>query len=144
MMAAPVSREPISVDHSGEMERSPAWRALPELAKRILYALEAEYLESGAAFCAGRIKCNYDQLMRLGPREAVLRALRELRALGFVEIRKTGDRAIGAERLPPTFYVLTYLPPNPRHDWRRILTSGAAADALARAAGHGFNRSEDL
>lgn len=124
------------VTHSLEMRRSPAWRALPDNARRVLDRLEVEHMTSGATL-NGALICTYDDFAKAGIRRAsVPLALRQAEALGFV-VRQKGYRTSGDVRAP-SLYRLTYVfgvgkSPDPSNDWRNIGSDNEAA-ALLRSA----------
>jgi hypothetical protein len=132
------------IGHTLEMRRSPAWRALPDTARRVLDRLEVEHMEH-AGTANGQLICTYDQFARAGIRRAsVALALRQLAALGFIRVTEQGGRAI-AELRQPSRYWLTYPPvlsqlgsrpdqTGPTNDWRFITTEEEAAAALEKAA----------
>jgi hypothetical protein len=87
----------------------------------------------------GQLICTYDQFAR---RASVALAIRQLTALGFLQVTEQGRRAI-AEVRQPSRYRLTYPPVlsrmgndqiEPTNDWRRITTDEEVAAALERAA----------
>ena len=97
------------IPHTLEMRRSPAWRALPDIARRVLDRLELEHMEHGGTE-NGRLICTYDQFAKSGIRRASLPlALRQAIALGFLRVTTPGGRAIADVR-QPTRYRLTYPP----------------------------------
>jgi hypothetical protein len=121
-----------------EMLESPAHRALSLSARRILDRLEIEFHHHGGnPEENGRLPCTFDHFADFGiERHGIAPALRELVALGFVEITQHG-RAGKAGHRQPTLFRLTY-----RHwgshqettdEWRRIKT-GEEAEAMARKA----------
>jgi hypothetical protein len=132
------------IPHTLEMRQSPAWRALPDVDRRVLDRLEVEHMQHGGKE-NGRLICTYDQLAKAGIRRASLAlAIRQLIALGFVRITERGGRAIADVRQPAR-YRLTYPlgvsrlefgsdkreEVSPTHDWRLIATDQAAAEALS-------------
>jgi hypothetical protein len=121
-----------------EMLESPANRVLSLSAKRILERLEIElYLHGGKPSENGKLPCTYDHFAEFGlHRHAIAPAIRELVALGFVEIIQQGCAGNAGYR-QPTLYRLTY-----RHcgshkettdEWRRIRTV-EEAEAIAERA----------
>jgi hypothetical protein len=143
------------IPHTLEMRRSPAWRALPDTARRILDRLELEHMEHGGVE-NGRLICTYDQFAKAGIRRASLPlAIRQAVALGFLRITVLGGRAIADVR-QPTRYRLTYPPGlrclvagsdqreeiSPTNDWRLIKTDEAAAEALVQAATYRDRRTQ--
>jgi len=121
-----------------EMLESPAHRALSLSARKILDRLEIElYHHGGKPEQNGLLPCTYDHFVEFGlHRHAVGPAIREVVALGFVEITRKGSAGNAGYR-QSTLYRLTY-----RHagsdkrvtdEWRRIETL-AEAEAIAEAA----------
>jgi hypothetical protein len=124
------------------MLRSPAWRYLPNNARRVLERLELEHLEHGGAE-NGKLICTYDDFAAAGLRRAsIALAIRQCVALGFVAITRRGKRAIAEYRVP-AMYRLTHVlnryadggRREPTHEWRSIKTDDDALLALRRAAG---------
>ncbi len=119
-----------------EMIESPPYRALSLSAHRVLARLEIE-LAHNAGEKNGELACTYEHFVEFGiDRHAIAPAIREVVALGFVEITRQGC-AGNAEFHQPTLYRLTY-----RHfgthqgitdEWRRIKTLDEA-QAIARSA----------
>lgn len=121
-----------------EMLESPANRALSLSAKRIFERLEIElYRHGGKPEENGKLPCTYEHFIEFGlHRHAIPPALRELTALGFVEITQQGCAGNAGYR-QPTLYRLTY-----RHfgshrettdEWRSIKTVEEAEITAARA-----------
>lgn len=110
------------VAHRVEMLRSPAWRALNLAARRVLDRLEIENADHGGAE-NGALKCTYDDFARAGVRrQSVAAAIRDLEALGFVEIMQRGRKA-AADFYLPSLYRLTYLHTpfaGPTDEWKRV------------------------
>src|SRR3954449_10496727 len=112
------------VVHPLELRRSPAWRALPNNARRVLDRLEVEHMEHGGAE-NGSLKCPYSDFAAAGLRRpSIALALRQCVALGFLAISQQGSRAISKWR-SPSQYRLTYLvgrrnSPEPTHEWRQV------------------------
>ncbi|GGC70783.1 hypothetical protein [Chelatococcus reniformis] len=127
------------VSHSHAMRISPAWRHLPDDARRVLDQLEVEHMEHGGTE-NGRLIRTYSDFERGGIRRAsVALAIRQASALGFLEITASGQRS-AAQFRQANFYRLTYVigrapSPPPTNDWRRIASDTAAAAALSQAAG---------
>ena len=70
----------------GRLLESPAMRALNLAAIRVMHRLEVEHMNHGGAE-NGRLIVTHDQFIEWGvPRNAVSPAIRELVALGFVEV----------------------------------------------------------
>ena len=104
----------------------------PDLAAhRVLARLEVELMHHGGNE-NGKLAVPYQQFEDCGvERHAIGPALRELEALGFVEIVERGVSGNAAYR-KPNIYRLTYRPAvgapgDGSHEWKRI---GTEADAL--------------
>jgi hypothetical protein len=121
-----------------EMLESPAHRALSLSARKILDRLEIElYRHGGKPEENGRLPCTFNHFVEFGVhRHAIGPGIRELVALGFVEITRKGSAGNAGYR-QSTLYRLTY-----RHagsdkritdDWRRIETI-EDAEAVAEGA----------
>jgi hypothetical protein len=114
-----------------EMLESPAFRVLTLAAHRVLARLEVELMHHGGNE-NGKLAVPYQQFENCGvERHAIGPALRELEALGFVEIVERGVSGNAAYR-KPNIYRLTYRPAvgapgDGSHEWKRI---GTEADAL--------------
>jgi hypothetical protein len=106
------------VPHLAEMLESPAWRILSRAARQIL-----DYCEITLA-CHweknGQLVMTYDALVTYSVhRDAIAPAIRELIALGFIEVTEQG-RAGNAEFRRPTKVRITYLKTKdtpPTHEW---------------------------
>lgn len=124
------------IAHSLEMRRSPAWRLLPDNARRVLDRLEVEHMSKGGEQ-NGALICTYDDFATAGiRRKSVALAIRQAQALGFLAVVR-GYRTAGADRAP-SLYRLTYVygtegSPDPTNDWRRFATVVDAGAALLRA-----------
>ncbi|ESY69601.1 MULTISPECIES: hypothetical protein [Mesorhizobium] len=118
-----------------DMQRSPAFRALSLSGHRILARLEIE-LASHGGDDNGKLPTTFDQFEEYGVhRMAIAPAIREVVALGFVEVTERG-RAGNAEWRRPNVYRLTYRPTRltePTDDWRSIDTR-EHAELVASAA----------
>jgi hypothetical protein len=121
-----------------EMLESPAHRALSLSARKILDRLEIElYRHGGKPEENGCLPCTFNHFVEFGiERHAIGPAIRELAALGFVEITRKGCAGNAGYR-QSTWYRLTY-----RHagsdkrttdEWRRIETP-EEAETSAKAA----------
>jgi len=130
------------------MIESPAMRALSHSAIRVMHRLEIEHMAHGGAE-NGHLIATHDQFKEWGvPQNSISSAIRELVALGFVEITRNGA-AGNAQYRRPANYRLTYVNnksrAQPTHEWRKIKTTEdaeelavaarATKDARARAAG---------
>jgi hypothetical protein len=121
-----------------EMLESPAYRALSLSAHRVMARLEIELAQHGGkAEENGKLPCTYEHFVEFGlHRHAIAPAIRELVALGFVEVSQRGCAGNAGYR-QPALYRLTY-----RHwgshkettdEWRRIKTV-EEAEAVAEQA----------
>jgi hypothetical protein len=121
-----------------EMLESAAYRALSLSAHRAMSRLEIElHHHGGKPEENGKLACTYDHFVEFGiERHAIPPAIRELVALGFVEITQRGCGGNASFR-QAALYRLTY-----RHfgshrettdEWRRIKTR-EEAEAIARTA----------
>jgi hypothetical protein len=122
-----------------EMLESPAYRALSLAAHRALARIEIEYGHHGGKHLEnGHLPVTFDQFEEYGiDRHAIAPALRELEALGFIEVARRGYRS-DVNRKQINLYRLTYrpaegVPADGSHEWRRIVDS-KVAEALADKA----------
>jgi len=123
-----------------EMLESAAFQVLSLSAHRVLARIEIEYAKHGGESARkgnenGKLPVTYDDFERYGiHRHSIAAAVRELEALGFIEIAERG-RAGNAEYRCPHKFRLTYRHTKhaePTNEWRRIDTIEAAqARALA-------------
>lgn len=123
------------IAYSREMIESPALRVLSQTAIRVMHRLEAEHMNHGGGE-NGRLQVTYDQLHEWGmDRNAIAPAIRELVALGFVEITEPGYG--GAEKGRSNCFRLTYVNSKsrevPTNEWSKIATL-EKAESLASAA----------
>jgi len=127
-------RPPFSL-HSIAMLESPAWAALSLAGRRVLDRIEIELAQHGGKD-NGRLPVTWQDFERFGiHRGAIGPALRELQALGFVEITDHGVAGIGEARKPSLFR-LTYRDAAGKpatDDWTNI-ASTRQAERIARAA----------
>lgn len=104
------------------MQESPAYRVLSQSGHRVLDRLEIEIGRHGGND-NGKLPTTFDQFEGYGiHRHAIAPAVREVVALGFVEITQEG-RAGNAEWRRPNFFRLTYRhteKTEPTDDWRKI------------------------
>jgi hypothetical protein len=127
------------ISHSREMRESPAWRHLPDKARRVLDRLELEHMRHGGAE-NGALKVTYDDFKRWGikRRNDIALAIRQCEGLGFLEVTERGGRSISDQRWPSQ-YRLTYAlgvknrGAVPTHEWRRVSTDEMAITLLKRA-----------
>lgn len=108
-----------------EMLESPAWRVLSLSAHRVFDRICIELAQHGGND-NGRLPITYGQFVEYGlDRHAIAPAIRELEALGFVEVTQRGRPSAGDLRWP-NFFRLTCVnsksSTTPSHEWRRIKT----------------------
>ena len=117
------------------MMESPAFHVLTLSAHRALARLEIEHAHHGGSD-NGKLPVTKEHFMEYGIHDhAVAPALRELEALGFIEITERG-RAGNAEHRRPHKFRLTYRHldrADPTDEWSRI-ASTEEANMLARKA----------
>jgi hypothetical protein len=119
-----------------EMLESPAWRVLSLSAHKVFDRICIELAHHGGND-NGRLPVTYGQFMEYGiDRHAIAPAIRELEALGFVEVTQRGKPSAGDLRWP-NFFRLTCVnsksSPTPSHEWRRLKTRDDA-ELMAKAA----------
>ena len=139
--AAGISKEHISGPFAPrliEMMNSPAYRVLSLAAHRILSRLEIELAQHGGKSEEnGNLPCTYDHFVEYGVNHnQIAPAIRELVALGFIQVTRKGS-AGNAEYRQPTLFLLTYRPFGSHkyvgNGWRRI-GDLEEAEAIATAA----------
>jgi hypothetical protein len=126
---------------------SPAMRVLSQAAVRVMHRLEVEHMHHGGAE-NGRLIVTRDQFVGWGiERNAIAPAIRELAALGFVEITEKGC-AGNANQHKATQYRLTYVNSKnreqPTNEWRKIKTMDSAERIAAMARAAKDQRARDL
>jgi hypothetical protein len=118
-----------------EALESPAFRQLSLSALRVYFRIALEYMHH-AGKDNGRLPVTYDQFVEYGiHRHAIAPAIRELEALGFVEVTQRGKASAGGNSFP-NYFRLTDRPTkgDPRTcEWKRIKTD-EQAQMLAREA----------
>src|SRR5258706_15562586 len=129
-----------------EMISSPAFCVLSLSARRVLDRLEIELASHGGTN-NGKLPVTFADFRRYGiDYDAIAPAIREVVALGFVEITKSG-RAGNAEYRSPNIFRLTYRHTdydNPSEEWRRISSDDQAkvtASAARKAVNKNYNSS---
>lgn len=119
------------------MLESPAYRTLSRAAHQVLSRIEVEHARHGGAE-NGALPVTYEHFEEYGlHRRMISPAIRELVALGFVEVTQKGC-AGNAEFRRPTLFRLTYRGVRSEagdgtHEWKQIETI-KQAEALARRA----------
>lgn len=110
------------------MLESPAFRELSLAAHRVLARISIEHAHHGGAE-NGRLPVTFDQFVEYGiHRHSIAPAIRELVALGFIEVTEQG-RAGNREFRRPNLFRLTYIyeaKAKPSHEWQRIETKDEA------------------
>jgi hypothetical protein len=121
--------------HTRSMRESPAFRVLSLAARRVLDRIEIELL-SHAGKDNGKLPCTYDDFEEYGVhRHAIGPALRELEALGFIEITRRGRAGNSEFRLPHLFRI-THKPAGDAlatDDWSEITTMEMAEEIRRKA-----------
>jgi hypothetical protein len=118
-----------------EMMESPAYRVLSLSAHRVLDRICIELGHHGGAD-NGKLPVTYEHFEEYGiDRHAVAPAIRELEALGFIEVTQHGKPSAGEFRLPNLFRVPWAVchSNTPTHKWKRI-PDIETAELWARAA----------
>jgi hypothetical protein len=123
------------VVRTSRMLNSPAFRALSLTGHRILARIELELCRH-AGKDNGTLIITYEDFKRYGiHHHAIGPGLRELEALGFIEIMQRG-RAGNADQRRPHMFRLTYLPTDDEpatDEWQRIETVKQAEEIAAKA-----------
>lgn len=119
-----------------EMLECPAHRVLSLSAHRVLDRIVIELAHHGGCD-NGRLPVTFGQFEEYGiDRHAIGPAIRELEALGFIEVTEHGRASAGEFRSPNLFritYPVVQKGDPPTHEWRQIKTTEDAR-RLARAA----------
>ncbi len=126
-----------------ELLRSPAHRVLSLAAHKVLARIEIELANHASSAVAareanGRLPVTYDHFEEYGlHRRSIAPAIRELVALGFIEVPQRGC-AGNASFKQLSMYRLTYrpavgVPSDGSHEWRKIADL-PTAEALAEQA----------
>jgi hypothetical protein len=119
-----------------EMMASPAYRTLSVSAHRVLDRVCIELANHGGNN-NGKLPVTYEHFMEYGVHHhAIGPAIRELTALGFLEVTQAGRSGTGETRWPNHFripWVVCKSNPQPVHHWRRFKTL-KDAEIIAAAA----------
>jgi hypothetical protein len=117
-----------------EMLRSPAMRVLSLSGRRVLDRVEIELAQHGGKD-NGKLPITYNDLIAFGVHDHAIGAgLRELEALGFVEIKR--GIAGSATHRKPNLFRLTYRPANGNpetNEWARIGSIEQAENLVSEA-----------
>lgn len=142
----PLRRNRISGQFSArtiEMMEAPGWSVLSRAARLVLDRIEIEHAHHGGND-NGRLPVTFDHFVEFGVhRHSIGPALRELCALGYIEVTEHGQAGNGEWRRPNRFR-LTYRPvgnAKPTDEWRRIKTE-QDAELTARNARAPAHRSD--
>jgi hypothetical protein len=125
-----------------EMLNSPAYRVLSRAAHLVLSRLEVEHANHGGRD-NGRLPCTYEHFEEYGlQRRSIPPAIRELAALGLIEVTEKGV-AGNSEFRQPSRYRLTYRPAHNApgdgtHEYRKF-TTFPEAEAVAEHARQNAN-----
>jgi hypothetical protein len=118
-----------------EMLRSPAMRVLSLTARRILDRIEIEHASHGGKD-NGKLPVTFADLKKFGipNTQDIARGIREVCALGLVELTRVGYGGNGEFRRPNLFR-LTYLSANgkrPTDEWRKFRTTEEAKQVVQK------------
>ena len=123
------------VGHTLALRTSPAWKGLPDNARRIVDRLEVQHMNKGLKE-NGALCCTYVDFAKAGlRRSSIRRAIEEAVALGFVEIVRRGYSAKTDVRVP-SLYRLTHVlnlgkdPSPPTNKWATLESDQQVRDAL--------------
>jgi hypothetical protein len=135
------------ISYPYSMVASPAFQALSLGAIRVMHRVEMEHMEHGGAE-NGRLQVTYDQFEDYGVhRHAIGPAIRELEALGFIEITAKGCAGNENHRRANRFrltYVNMKSREQPTHEWRGIATIEDAAGLAGQARSKRDQRAIEL
>jgi hypothetical protein len=123
------------ISYPRSMLESPAFRVLGHAAIRVMHRIEIEHLANGGAE-NGKLIVTYDQFEEWGiSRNSVGPAIRELVALGFLEITEKGIAS--NENGRPNRFRLTYVNvrsrEQPTNEWRRAVAIDEAGQLVNEA-----------
>ena len=128
-----------------EMLESPAFSVLSLSAHRVMNRLEVELMRhKGKPEENGQLPCTFDDFAEYGiERHAISPAIRELEALGFIEVTQNGCAGNAGFRRPQ-LYLLTYLHSGSdqiiKDNWKRVRSvdeaQRLAASARAKQTGN--------
>ncbi len=107
-----------------EMLESPAWRVLSLAAHRVLDRLDIEHRHHGGRD-NGKLTVTYLDFEHYGiARNQIAPALREVEALGFIEITQRGRAGNAEHRTPHKFRLTSYDTEHAKgtNEWRQIAT----------------------
>jgi hypothetical protein len=119
------------------MLESPAYRVLSRSALLVMARIEIEHAHHGGKD-NGRLQVTFEQFKEYGmDRDAIAPAIRELAALGFIEVTEHGTAANAGHRRA-NLYRLTFrdaegVLSDGTHEWRRVKTMQEALRIAAEA-----------
>ena len=121
-----------------DMLRSPAYRALSLSGRKVLDRLEIEMADHGGTD-NGRLPVTYQNFVDYGiHRQAIYPAIREVVALGFVELTEQGVAGTAEFRKPNKFRLTYRHTDNARgdgtHEWMKVSEDDAPLIAAAARA----------
>jgi hypothetical protein len=112
-----------------EMMESPAYRVLSLSAHRVMDRICIELAHHGGND-NGALPCTFADFEEYGiDRQAIAPAIRELEALGFIEVTMRGRPSAGDFRWPNLFritWINSKSSTEPTHEWRRFKTTEEA------------------
>jgi DNA-binding PadR family transcriptional regulator len=130
-----------------EMRRCPAWCVLSLAARRVLDLMEIE-LGDKRGKTNGHVCVTHKDFCRYGiGNNNISPALRELEALGFIEVTQRGAGG-NADHHRPNLYRITYLASgenqniSPTNEWEAISSLGEAKTIAARARAGSSSQSQ--
>jgi hypothetical protein len=123
------------VPRSRTMMESPAYQVLSRAAHQVLSRIEIEHMNHGG-YENGKLPVTYEQFVEYRlHRRSIAPALRELEAVGLVEVTERGKSGNG-EWHRPNLFRLTYLNvgrADPTDEWRHIKTVADARSLVKEA-----------
>jgi hypothetical protein len=135
------------ISYPRSMLESPAFMSLSPTAMRVLHRIEIEHMNHGGAE-NGRLQVRFEDFERYRiDRKGIQPAIRELTALGFLEVTEPGHAGAAgfgkANRFRLT-YVNCKSREQPTHEWRRIETVEMAETTVSAAKRKKSQRARDL
>jgi hypothetical protein len=135
------------ISYSRSLVESPALRVLSRAAILAMHRIELEHMQHGGA-ANGRLQVTRRQFEEWGVhRDSVGPALRELEALGFIEVALRGQAGVGGHGVSNHFrltYVNSKNREQPTHEWRRVASIEDAERIARTARGEKDRRARDL
>jgi hypothetical protein len=129
------------------MLESHAFMARSPAAMRVMHRIEIEHMNHGGAE-NGRLQVTFDQFVEYGvTRRLIAPAIRELTALGFLEVTEPGHAGADGEGKANRFrltYVNCKSREQPTNEWQRIETSAVAEATAATSRREKNSRAQAL